>query len=145
MTPPQLDPLSVQAKLRQLAVLLEDLDELGEVSEERLTGERLTLRAVERLITQVVEVASSTAGHIAASHLPVVSSTYRGSFADAASVGALSTELAASLGAAAGMRNLLVHHYAGVDLGLVASAVPLLRADAAAFVSQVSRWLAART
>lgn len=142
MTPARLEPLSVQAKLRLLTELVADLDELGEVDEARLGRERLALRALERIITQVVEVASSACVHITASRVPVASTTYRGSFADAAAVGVIDEALAASLGAAAGMRNLLVHDYARVDLALVAAAVPHVRTDASAFIQQVSRWLA---
>lgn len=141
MTPPRLDPLSVQAKLRLLVELIDDLDQIGDVDQARLVRERLTRRALERVLTQVVELASSIAGHIAASRLPIASATYRGSFTDAATLGVIEPDLAASLAAAAGMRNVLVHDYVRVDLALVADAVPMLRRDADAFVGQVSRWL----
>ena len=142
MTPSRFEPASVQAELRLLTELIDDLDVLGEVDEGRLRRERRALRALERLVTRVVEVASSAAGHIAASRLPVVASTYRGSFSDIHRLGVIDEELAVSLGVAAGMRDLLVNDCARVDLGLVAAAVPRLRGDAAAFVRQVSSRLA---
>ncbi len=58
-----------------------------------------------------------------------------------ATVGLITAELAASMGAAAGMRNLLVYEYVRVDLALVAAAVPRARADVQQFVRQVSGWL----
>lgn len=76
MTPAMLDPASVQAKLRRLADLVADLDEVGAVGEERLQRERLTLHALERIITQVVETASSAAAHVAASRSSTASTTY---------------------------------------------------------------------
>lgn len=141
MTPPLLDVPSVQAKLRRLSDLVADLDEVGAVDEQRLERERLTLHAVERIITQVVETASSAAAHVVASRASAPSTTYRATFADLAGLGIIDARLAAALGAAAGMRNLLVHHYASVDLVIVAAAVPMLRRDAEAFVGQVGRWL----
>lgn len=141
MMPPLLDPISVQARLRRLADLVADLDEVGAVDQERLQRERLTLHALERIITQVVETASSAAAHIAASRSSAASTTYRGSFQDLADLGVVDERLAASLSAAAGMRNLLVHHYASVDLAIVAAAAPMLRRDAETFVRQVGTWL----
>lgn len=144
MTPPRVDALSVQAKLGLLRELLEDLDAVGDVDEVRLREDRLTRRAVERILTQVVEVSASVASHVAAAAVPLPASTYRGAFLDAAAAGLITDELARSLGSAVGMRNLLVHEYVRVDLALVAAAVPRACTDAQEFVRQVSRWLARR-
>lgn len=141
MTPPRIDKASIQAKLRLLVELVEDLDAVGDVDQTRLQDERLTRRAVERILTQAVDVAVSVTSHVAGQILPLSSTTYRGSFDDAATVGLITAELAASMGAAAGMRNLLVHEYVRVDLALVAAAVPRARADVQQFVRQVSGWL----
>ena len=124
MTPPRIDKASIQAKLRLLVELVEDFDAVGDVDQTRLQDERLTRRAVERILTQAVDVAVSVTSHVAGQVLPLLSTTYRGSFDDAATVGLITAELAASMGAAAGMRNLLVHEYVRVDLALVAAAVP---------------------
>jgi uncharacterized protein YutE (UPF0331/DUF86 family) len=141
VTPPRVDLLSVQAKLRLLHELIEDLDAVGEVDEARLRRERLTLRAVERILTQVVEITASIASHVAAASLQLPATSYRGAFQDAATVGLIDPALAASLSAAAGMRNVLVHEYVRTDLTLVAAAVPRARADCDEFIRQVSGWL----
>ncbi len=75
MMAPMLDPLSTPAKLRRLAQLGEDLDAVGEVDVERLLRERLTLHALERIITQIVETASSIAAHLVSSRSSVVPTT----------------------------------------------------------------------
>lgn len=141
MTPPRLDPLSVQAKLALIAELVEDLDAVGPVDGARLQEDRLLRRAVERMLTQVVDLATSVCSHVASSRLANPPTSYRGAFEAAAVLGLVDGELAASLQRAVGMRNLLVHEYARADLELVAGAVPRARADAAAFVRQVSSWL----
>ncbi len=142
MMVPMLDPLSTQAKLRRLAQLGEDLDAVGEVDEERLLRERLTLHALERIITQVVETASSIASHVVASQSDVTPTTYRASFTELARLDVIDGSLATTLGEAAGMRNLLVHNYAIIDLGIIASAVAPLRAATSDFVAQAGAWLA---
>lgn len=141
---PLLDPLSTQAKLRRLSQLGEDLDAVGDVDEQLLLRERLTLHALERIITQVVETASSIASHVVVSRDSPAPTTYRGSFVELARIGVIDEGLAATLGDAAGMRNLLVHNYARVDLAIVASAVVPLRAATTDFVAQVGAWLSDR-
>ena len=44
-----------------------------------------------------------------------------------------------------GLRNVLVHEYARVDLARVAGAVPVAASDLAEFVRQVARWLSERS
>lgn len=145
MTPRRIDQLSVQAKLRLLVELAEDLDVVGNVDAGRLVGDRLLRRAVERLLTQAVDVMASVTSHVASASLSLPATTYRGSFEDAAGVGLISADLAASLGDAVGMRNLLVHEYVRVELALVAAAVPRARLDVQEFVRQVSGWLQERS
>jgi uncharacterized protein YutE (UPF0331/DUF86 family) len=99
------------------------------------------LRAVERLLTQVVEVSASLCSHVASASGAAAATTYRGAFTEAAAVGLIDDELAARFRSAAGMRNLLVHEYVRVDLALVAAAVPRAREDARSFVREVGAWL----
>ncbi len=50
-------------------------------------------------------------------------------------------ELAQRLAPSAGLRNVLVHEYAQVDLALVARGVELARSDSRAYVREVARAL----
>ncbi|WP_170131673.1 type VII toxin-antitoxin system HepT family RNase toxin [Quadrisphaera granulorum] len=124
-----------------MAELVEDLDAVGAVDGARLHQERLLRRAVERMLTQVVDLAVSVCSHVVSSRMVNPPTTYRGAIDAALTLKALDEELATSLRRAIGMRNLLVHDYARADLDIVAAAVPQARADAAAFVRQVSAWL----
>ena len=141
MTPPRLDPLSVQAKLALADRLLTDLDGVGAVDAERLERDRLLRHAVERILTQLVDLAVSVNSHLAAARLGAGPSSYRESFQLAAETGAVPAELAARLLASVGLRNVLVHEYAAVDLALVARAVELARTDYRSYVVSVARWL----
>lgn len=59
----------------------------------------------------------------------------------AESTDVLSTELAERLAPSAGMRNLLVHRYGTVDVGLVVAGVASTLEWYPQFVTVVSRWL----
>ncbi|MGQ7297889.1 type VII toxin-antitoxin system HepT family RNase toxin [Quadrisphaera sp. KR29] len=145
MTPPRLDPLSVQAKLALMAELVEDLDAVGAVGGGRLLEDRLLRRAVERMLMQVVDRAASVCSHVVSSRGTSPPTSYRGAFDAASTLGLVDEQLAWSFRQAVGMRNLLVHESVRADLELVAAAVPRARADAAAFVQQVSSWLLQQT
>ena len=143
MTPPALDAALVHARLRTMRELLDDLDAVGDVDAARLTGDRMLRHAVERVLTQLVELAVSVNGHVAVARLGRAASTYRDSFALAAEAGVLSPQLAERLAPSAGLRDVLVHEYARVDLALVARGLDLARADYRTYVREVARALPA--
>lgn len=138
MTPPGLDTALVHAKLRSMRELLDDLDGAGHVDAARLDADRMLRHAVERVLTQLVELAAAVNGHVAVARLGRGAATYRESFALAAQAGALPEELANRLAPSAGLRNLLVHEYADVDLRLVALGVELARQDYRAYVRAIA-------
>lgn len=141
MTPPALDAALVHAKLRTMRQLLDDLDTAGPVDAARLTSDRMLRHAVERILTQLVELAAAVNGHVAVARLGRGATTYRESFALAAEAGAVPRDLAGRLAPSAGLRNVLVHEYAAVDLALVAHGVQLARRDYRAYVREVAHTL----
>jgi uncharacterized protein YutE (UPF0331/DUF86 family) len=141
VTPPALDTALVHAKLRAMRELLDDLDAAGPVDTARLTGDRMLRHAVERILTQLVELAAAINGHLAVGRLGRGATTYRESFTLAAQAGVVPEDLAARLAPSAGLRNVLVHEYAQVDLALVARGVELARTDYRAYVREVARRL----
>lgn len=141
MTPPAVDVALVQAKLHTVQELLDDLDAAGPVDVGRLTTDRMLRHAVERILTQLVELAAAVNGHLAVGRLGRGATTYRESFLLAAQAGAVPPDLAQRLAPSAGLRNVLVHEYAQVDLALVARGVELARTDYRAYVREVARSL----
>lgn len=141
MTPPAVDVALVQAKLHTVQELLDDLDAAGPVDVRRLTTDRMLRHAVERILTQLVELAAAVNGHLAVGRLGRGATTYRESFLLAAQAGAVPPDLAQRLAPSAGLRNVLVHEYAQVDLALVARGVELARTDYRAYVREVARSL----
>ncbi len=141
MTPPSLDVASVHAKLRLMRVLLGDLDGLPEPTAERLQGDRMLRYAVERILMQLVDLAVAVNGHVASARLGEGAADYRATFALAARAGALSPELAASLAPSVGLRNLLTHEYAVIDLSLVAQSIPTAVDGFGAYVRSLAAFL----
>lgn len=133
----------VQERLRHIRDLLDDLDKVGEVTAERLTNDRVIRHAVERIITQLVDLAVSINSHIVATKRGQAPGTYRESFGAVAEVGAISTELAGELAPSAGLRNILTHEYVAIDVALVARAVPAMRDAYGRYVAEVARFLLA--
>jgi uncharacterized protein YutE (UPF0331/DUF86 family) len=144
VTPHPVDLASVQAKLRSIDELLGALRLVGEVDGVRLGQDVLLRLAVERALTQAVDLIVAVCSHVLAAGTATVPTTYRDAVRAAAEHGLIGTDLARSLAAAVGLRNILVHEYARADLSVVAAAVPVAQRDLADFVRQVASWLQRR-
>jgi uncharacterized protein YutE (UPF0331/DUF86 family) len=128
-----------------MRVLLADLDQVGEVTAERLERERIVRHAVERIITQLVDLAVSINSHIVAATSGEAPATYRTSFGAIARVGVITSEMAGTLAPSAGLRNILTHEYVSVDLGILAHSVPVVADLYRRYVIEVARYLASST
>lgn len=142
MTPSSLDHDAVGRRLRLLEEALTSLAALRDVDAHRLRTEPLTRAAAERLLQVVVDLAFDINAHIAVTVLGRAPETGRQSFLDLADAGVLTIEVAARLAPAAGMRNVLVRHYVGVRLDLVAEAVGDVLDQFPSYVKAVARFVA---
>jgi uncharacterized protein YutE (UPF0331/DUF86 family) len=141
MSPKRLDVAIVHSRLRMIRELLDDLDSMGDSTVTGLASDRLTRHAVERILTQLVDLAVSVNNHVAAAVLGHVASDYRQSFDLAVEANLISAALAVELKPSVGLRNVLTHEYADIDLGIVSAAVPRASDAYARYVRQVSRWV----
>lgn len=141
MTPRRLDPALIQERLSEIQLLLADLVDVGEVDAERLRRDRLTRHVVERVLSQIVELAGSINVHIVAALLGRSPRSYADSFDQLARAGVLEWDLAAALRPSAGMRNVLVHDYLEVDHNKVSEAIPLALEQYGQYVRTLARWL----
>jgi uncharacterized protein YutE (UPF0331/DUF86 family) len=135
------DAAVIQERLRLIRDLLADLDVIGDVTADRLQQDRIVRHAVERILTQLVDLAVSINSHVAAAREGRAPATYRESFAAAARAGAIPTELANELAPSAGLRNVLTHDYVAVDLVLVARSVSLAGEGFRRYVTSVAHFL----
>ncbi len=136
------DPAIVQERLKLMHALLADLDLVGAVTPERLENERLTRHAIERIVTQLVDLAVAINSHIVAATKAEVPATYRESFTAVAKAGVITSELAAELAPSAGLRNILTHEYVTVDLEILARSIPLARDVYSRYVAAIAGYLA---
>ena len=144
MSPRDFSREVLQVRLGLMRELLDDLDAMGDVTVGSLMQDRITRRAAERILTQLVDLAADINTHAATSLGGLRPTEYRQSFDAAVTAGLIEQELADALKSSVGMRDVLIHEYVATDLEMVAAAVPLARRDYAAYVRSVATWLQAR-
>lgn len=138
MTPPALDWRALQAKLRRIQDLLDQLRDIGPLDDGRLAAEPLTALAVERILTLLVDLAFACNSHVAVAQLGRAPDSYADSFDLAARTGMVTAPLARALRPSAGLRNVLVHEYVAVDRAVVVAAVPVALEQYGQYVRQVA-------
>lgn len=141
MSPRDVDAAEVHAKLRLLRELLADLETVRDSTAYDLEQQRLRRYAVERILTQLVDLAVSINSHVAAARLGRAPVDYRGSFELAAQAGTISEKLAAELAPSVGLRNVLTQEYVEVQLDVVASSISLALDGYGRYVTEVARFL----
>jgi uncharacterized protein YutE (UPF0331/DUF86 family) len=77
VTPRALDADVVHAKLRLMRDLLDDLESVRGLTADQLGRNRMTRHAVERILTQLVDLAVSVNSHLAAARLGRGPADYR--------------------------------------------------------------------
>lgn len=142
--PPALDHGVVHAKLDLIETALRTLYTVGDVDADRLRDDALLAAGVERLLSRVVDLAVDVNSHLAVAELGRAPVDYRSSFAAAVEAGALPRELGERLAPATGLRNVIVHEYAVMDLDAVAAAVPMALEGFRAYVTAVAAHLVRR-
>lgn len=144
MTPREFDAGVVQTRIAQINRLLDDLQSMGDIDPGRLEDDRILRYAVERILSQVVELAVSVNGHVAATLIHESPKDYRLSFDLAGRAGMIAPDLAARLRPSVGLRNVVVPEYLDIDLALVSSAARAALTDYREYVRGASAWLASR-
>ena len=140
MTPRRLDQAVMTAKLRTMRRLLDELEGLAPVDTDRFAREFGTQLIVERIVSQLVDLAASINAHAVAVQTGAPPPDVQSSFTAAAGTGLIDHDLARRLAPSAGLRNVLVHAYIDLDLARLVAAVPLVSEQYAEYVRQVARW-----
>lgn len=124
--------------------LLDELERLGPVDADRFARDYAAQLLVERIVSQLVDLAAGVNAHVAAAGSGEAPPDARRSFVAVAALGMIDPALAERLGPSAGLRNVLVHAYVDLDLSRLVAAVPLAAEEYGEYVRQVARWLADR-
>lgn len=130
-------PLITESKLEQLAGFLEKLQRFEKISYEDFEDDKHF--AVERLLELIVICASDTLLNLFAYLKEDMPTTLRTTFLRAGELKILPEDLAERLSKAAGMRNVLVHAYAEVDLKAVYESIGLALKDFSQFIEIMSQ------
>ena len=128
----------IAARATAMTALLGALDDLRSSDLQNDLRDRL---AVERALTQLVELASSINDHIVGTLTRETATSYRDSFFLAAEAGLIDDTLRDALLPSVGMRNVLVHEYVGIDVDRVAAAVPLALDVYAQYVAAITAFV----
>lgn len=141
MTPRRLDPSIIQARLSVVRELLDDLAEVNAQEELPLAENRMLRHGVERILTQLVELAAAINEHVVGARLQRVATSYRESFDLAEECGLIDKQLRDDLLPSVGMRNVLVHVYLEIDLRKIATAIPLALTSYRRYVQQAAEFV----
>ncbi len=137
-----IDAAIVHARLRSMSALLSDVGQIGPVDARRLDSDRIIRHAVERIVTQLVDLAVSINSHVVAATRNEAPAIYRASFTAMGELGVIDSGLAAKLATSAGLRNILTHEYVAVDLDILAGALPEIAELFKRYIEEVARYLA---
>jgi uncharacterized protein YutE (UPF0331/DUF86 family) len=121
--------------------LLAEMKKLEPLTSEQLVSNPVLRAAVERMMQAVVDLALDINGHIASSMLHRSPATGRESFDMMVTAGVLEQADANRLKSAVGLRNILVHMYADIDVGVIADSALVFEESFSAYVRTVARWL----
>lgn len=126
----------VVRRLAAMRRLLDHLASLPVASAEDLSDLAVRLQ-VERVLTQLVNLAAEINAHVAAARgLPP--EDYRQGFDRICEEGFITAELADDLKPSVGLRNILTHEYVEIDLAQVAASAPRALDGYSQYVRQVA-------
>lgn len=131
----------VARRLLALNEALRELERPAAADERSLAMDPLLRAAVERWIQVAIEACIDVADHVVAAEGWTPVDSAREGFARLAAHGKLEAQLAARLGSAAALRNILVHDYVSVDLARLARVVREDLGDLRAFAACAAKWM----
>lgn len=134
----------ISSKLADLHDRLERVRSRAKSSPEALANDRDALELVSFNLMLAVQCCADIAAHLIADEGWPVATTLASSFDRLRMEGVLSAEVAASLARAVGLRNIVAHGYAGVDVRAVHAASVAGVADLERFATEVAGWVQRR-
>jgi uncharacterized protein YutE (UPF0331/DUF86 family) len=136
------EPDVIARRLLSLSEALKELERPAAADARALAGDAVLRAAVERWLQVAVEACMDVAYHVVASEGWTPPESGRAAFASLAAHGKMSLDLAARLGSAAALRNVLVHDYVSVDLERLARVVRDDLGDLRTFAQIAAGWIA---
>jgi uncharacterized protein YutE (UPF0331/DUF86 family) len=135
----------VTAKLSELGSRIARVRSHAPPSADALRKDQDALDLVAFNLMLCVQSANDIASHVIADEGWRPAQTLAEAFERLSENGVISPETADSMAKAAGLRNIVAHGYAGLDVALLFSAASVGLRDLETFASEVARWLQSRT
>ncbi len=135
----------VLAKLGELADQIARVRALCPLTPDELAADRDVRDLVAFNLMLAVQCCLDVASHIIADEGWRAATTLAGAFERLAAHSVLSRGTAEALGKAAGLRNVVVHGYAGVNVKFLHHAATAGLSHLGAFAREVAGWIAGRT
>jgi uncharacterized protein YutE (UPF0331/DUF86 family) len=120
------DAAVIRSKLGHIVECLDALRPLARLTLSEYRARVYERKAAERLLQEGIEAALDINAHMIAELGASVPDEYYGGFVKLGELGVLSRELADSLAPSAGLRNRLVHEYAGLDDARVLASIAVM-------------------
>jgi uncharacterized protein YutE (UPF0331/DUF86 family) len=144
VTPRSLDADSMLGKLVVMRRMLAELKAMGPFDHDRIQQRYVDQLAAERVLTGVVDLAAAINTHVAMAELGDAPLNLAESFHLAGKAGLIDRALAEQLAPSTGMRNILIHAYADLDIDKFLAAIPMAIEQYGRYIEQVARWLLER-
>lgn len=134
----------VTAKLGELTDRIDQVRLHRKASSSELASERAARDLVAFNLMLAVQACADVAGHIIADEAWTPATTLAESFRRLAEKSVVSTATATALASAVGLRNIVAHGYAGIDVELLHAASAAGLDDLERFAADIARWLRAQ-
>ena len=145
MTPRRLDVATLGRKLRAMRRLLDELHRLGAIDADRFAREFTTQLIVERIVSQLVDLAAGINTHVLTTETGESPPDVRRSFdCGGADTGMIDREPRRAARPFCRVAERTRSRLLDLDLARLVAAVPLASEQYAEYVRQVARWVADR-
>ena len=144
MSPRDFQSDTIRKRLVSLRRILGELEKYRDSDAKQLRSDLSQMYAVFFMLQQVIDLATDTNQHIAATTLNVADSSSRRGFEDLIRASVLPADLEQDFYKSLALRNVITHHYVEVDLGIVSNSIPRVLDVYTQYVKSISRWLASR-
>ena len=134
----------VTAKLSELGARIARVRARTPASADALRSDQDALDLVSFNLLLCVQAAADIASHMIADEGWRPASTLAESFERLQENGAITKATARAMGRAVGLRNVVAHGYAGVDVDMIFAAASQGVSDLASFASEVAAWIEAQ-
>ena len=136
-----IDSEVVLVRLRLLAKYRNTLEEFRSVSLDEYLSDFRQQLIVERLLQLMAEASTDINKYLLVQLHNISPATSINSFLEAGQRGIITSELAAELAQAAGMRNILVHQYKEIDSRIVFTAIQKALTQYPLYIQQITVYL----